>query len=66
MINTQLVKAWTAIDRLSIIWKSDLINKTKCSFFQAAVESILSYGLTTWMLTKHIDKRLDGNYRRMP
>ena len=34
--------------RLSIIWKSDLIHKMKCSFFQAAVMSILLYGCTTW------------------
>ena len=26
-------KAWTAIDRLSVIWKSDLSDKIKCSFF---------------------------------
>ena len=50
-INTRLTKAWTAIDRLSIIWKSDLIDKMKRSFFQAAVVSILLYGCTTWMLT---------------
>ena len=32
-INTRLAKAWTTIDRLSIIWKSDLSNKIKRSFF---------------------------------
>ena len=42
-IDTQLTKAWTAIDRLSIIWKSDLTDKMKYSFFQAAVVSILLY-----------------------
>ena len=31
-INTQLAKAWTAIDRLSVIWKSDLTDKMKRSF----------------------------------
>ena len=36
-IDTQLTKAGTAIDRLSIIWKSDLTDKMKRSFFQAAV-----------------------------
>ena len=36
-IDTRLTKAWTAIDRLSIIWKSDLTDKMKCSFFQAVV-----------------------------
>ncbi len=52
-------------DRLSIIWKSDLTNKMKCSFFQASVVSILLYGCTTWMLTKQLEKKLDGNYTRM-
>ena len=28
------MKAWTAIDKLLIIWKSDLTDKMKCSFFQ--------------------------------
>ena len=64
-IDTQLTKAWTAIDRLSIIWKSDLTDKMKRSFFQAAVVSILLYGCTTWTLTKRLEKKLDGNYTRM-
>ena len=46
-IDTQLTKAWTAIDKLSIIWKADLTDKMKRSFFQAAVVSILQYGCTT-------------------
>ena len=64
-IYTQLMKAWTAIHRLSIIWKSDLTDKRKRSFFQAAVVSILLYGCTTWMLTKRLEKKLDDNYTRM-
>ena len=64
-IHTRLTKAWTAIDRLSIIWKSDLTDKMKLSFFQAAVVSILLYGCTTWTLTKRLEKKLDGNYTRM-
>ena len=64
-INTLIMKAWTAIDKLSVIWKSDLTDKMKCSFFQAAVVSILLYGCTTWTLTKRLDKKLDGNYTRM-
>ena len=64
-IDTWLAKAWTAINRLSVIWKSDLTDKMKRSFFQTAVVSILLYGCTTWMLTKQLEKRLDGNYTRM-
>ena len=64
-IDTRLMKAWTAINRLSIIWKSDLSDKMKRSFFQTAVVSILLYGCTTWTLTKRLEKKLDGNYARM-
>ena len=64
-IEMRLTKAWTAINRLSIIWKSDLTDKMKRSFFQAAVTSILLYGCTTWTLTKRLEKKLDGNYTRM-
>ena len=61
-IDTRLTKAWTPIDRLSIIWKSDLTDEMKRSFFQAL---ILLYGCTTWTLTKRLEKRLDSNYTRM-
>ena len=64
-IDTRLTKAWTAIDRLSIIWKSDLTDKMRRSFFHAVVVSILLYGCTTWTLTKRLEKKLDGNYTRM-
>ena len=64
-INTRLVKAWAANDQLSIIWNSILTDKMKQSFFQAAVVSILLYGCTTRTLTKHMEKKLDGNYTRM-
>ena len=64
-IDTRLTKAWTAIDRLSIMWKLNLTDKMKRSFFQAAVVSILLYGCTTWTLTKRLEKKLDGNYTRM-
>ena len=64
-IETRLAKAWTAINRLSTIWKSDLTDKMKRSFFQAAVVLILLYGCTAWTLTKRLEKKLDGNYTRM-
>ena len=64
-IDTRLTKAWTAINSLSIIWKSDLTDKMKRSFFQVVVVSILLYGCTTWTLTKRLEKKLDVNYTRM-
>ena len=59
----RLAKVWAAIYSLSVIWKSDLTDNMKRSFFQAAVMSILLYGCTTWTLTKRMEKKLDGNYR---
>ena len=60
-INIRLAKALIDIDRLSVIWKSDLSDKIKRSFFQAVV-SILLYGCSTWTLTKRMEKKFDGNH----
>ena len=46
-ISTQLLKAWTTIEKLSAIWKSDQSNEKKCNFFQTVVVSMLLYGCTT-------------------
>ena len=64
-IDTRLTKAWTAINRLSVIWKSDLTDKMKRCFFKAAIVSILLYGCTTWTLTKQLKKKPGGNYTKM-
>ena len=64
-IDTRLTKAWTAIDKLSVIWRSDLTDKMKRSFFQAAVVLILLHGCTTRTLTKRMEKKLGSNYTRM-
>ena len=52
----RLVKAWTTIDRLSIIWKSNLANKIKWDFFQAMAVSI-------WMHLMDVDKRYSKKTR---
>ena len=59
-INTRLAKAGTAINRLSVIWQSDLTDKIKRS---GRVDIV--YGCTTWTLTKRMEKKLNGNYTRM-
>ena len=35
-IYTQLTKSWTAIDRLSVIWKSDLTDKNEMQFLPSS------------------------------
>ena len=59
--------AWSDVFARSTMssWKADLTDKLKRSFFQAAVVSILLYGCTTWMLTKLMEKKLDGNCTKM-
>ena len=64
-VDSTLLPRYVNLSRLSIIWKSDLTDKMKRSFFKAAVTSILLYGCTTWTLTKRLEKKLDGNYTRM-
>ena len=58
-------KALSVIDRLSTVWKSDLSDKIEWEFFQAVAMSVLLYGYTTWTLTKHSEKNLDGNVTKM-
>ena len=67
MVPTRLEQLNQRMNKLnySIIWKSDLTDKMKRSFFQATIVSILPYWCTTWTLTKRLEKKLDGNYPRM-
>ena len=51
-INICIGEVWTAINRKSIEWESDLSNKMKQEFFQVRVASVLLYGCTTKTLTK--------------
>ena len=57
-IKTRLAKAWSAIDILSVMWKSDQADEIKQSIFQSALVSILLYWYTTWTLTKLWRKNL--------
>ena len=51
-INICLVKVWSTIDRLLIIWQSNLSDKIKWDFFQAVAVFILLHRYTTWTLKK--------------
>ena len=46
-------KLWPVIDKLLIIWKSELSDKIKLDFFQSVAVSVLLYGCTKWMLKKY-------------
>ena len=49
-----LAKAWTAIHRLSIIWRSNLSDKKK-DFFQA-----VCFNTTVWFLNMDANKSIDN------
>ena len=53
-------KAGTAIDWLLIIWKFDLSDKIKRTFFQAVAVSVRLHGCTRWILTKRLKKKIKG------
>ena len=50
-------KAWTAVNRLSILWKSYLPDKIEQEFFQVVAVSVLLYNCTAWTLTKLSKKK---------
>ena len=58
-------KAWNALDKLNVIWKSNLNKQIKKNFFRAIVEKVLLYGSSSWTLTKKLESKLDGTYTRM-
>ena len=47
-VNIITGKAWTAVDSLSTIWKSDLSDKLKLEFFKVVAMSVLLYGSIHW------------------
>lgn len=64
-VEVRKAKAWSALNGLTSIWKSNLPPKLKRNFFCAAVESVLLYGSCAWTLTTQQVTSLDGTYTRM-
>ena len=64
-IKIRIAKSWSALDKLSSIWKSNLTATLKRNFFRAVVKSVLLYGSEAWTLTKKLERKLDGTYTRM-
>ena len=57
--------AWSALNKLTSIWKSNLDVFIKSEFFRATAESVLNYSLQARTLTKSIENKLNGAYNRM-
>ena len=63
--NSRKALAWSAINKLERIWKSDLNKNLKIKFFRACVESILLYNSETWTLTQAMTTKIDGLYTKL-
>ena len=57
VMSTYTGKAWTAINRLLIKWKSDLSDKIKQGFFQALAVSVILYSCTTWTFNETVGEK---------
>ena len=57
--------AWSALNKLTPVWKLNLDVSIKTEFFIATVESVLTYGSQAWKLKKSIENKLNGAYTRM-
>ena len=57
--------AWSALNKLTPIWKSNLDISFKRKFFRATVKSVLTYSSQVWTLTKSLENKLNGAYTRM-
>ena len=65
-ISTRKALAWSAINKLDRIWKSNLDKSLKIRFFRACVESIFLYNSETWTLTRAMETKIDGLLHQTP
>ena len=51
-VGIRIAKAWSAMNKMDMIWKSELRRDLKIQYFRATVECALLYGSESWTLTK--------------
>ena len=64
-IQVRIGSAWSTLNKLIPIWKSNLDASIKREFFRATVESVLTYSSQAWTLAKSLENKLNGAYTRM-
>ena len=57
--------AWRTCNTLNRFWKSQMNRSIQIRVFCTIVEPMLLYGSETWILTKGLEKQLDGCYTHM-
>ena len=64
-IQVRIGSALSALNKLTLTWKSNLDISIKGELFRATVESVLTYSSQAWTLTKLLENKLNGAYIRM-
>ena len=64
-IQVRIGSAWSALNKLTPIWKSNSDVSIKREFFRGTVESVLTYSSQGWTLTKSLENKLNGAYTPM-
>ena len=64
-IQMRIGSAWSALNKLTPIWRSNLDVSIKREFFKTTVESVLTYSLQAWTLTRSLESKLNGAYTRI-
>ena len=64
-VDVRIGKAWVALQKLNTIWNSNLPKNLKLAFFHTTVSSVLLYGSSTWTLTKKLETKLNGCYKKI-
>ena len=59
-IQVRIGSAWSALNKLTPIWKSNSDVSIKREFFRGTVESVLTYSSQGWTLTKSLENKLNG------
>ena len=63
--NSRKSLAWSSVNKLERIWKSNISRDLKIKFFRACVESILIYNSETWTITRAMETKIDGLYTKL-
>ena len=64
-IQMRIGSAWSTLNKLTPIWRSNLDVSIKREFFKTTVESVLTYSLQAWTLTRSLESKLNGAYTRI-
>ena len=64
-IQVEIASSWSALNKLTPIWKSNLDVSIRRDFFRATLESVMTYSSQAWTLTESLENKLNGACTRI-